>query len=387
MKRFLSLPTNERLYIIFADISLVMYIFGHSTEWGRLPFPDKLFYVPCAITLFIALLDPRYRSISKSDILFLFFWVITFLNTIVSVDISFETIFNSLIGFLIFRHLSIIDDKMTIRLLFYCTPFVVMLHYLYSNPLALAVGYRYGGFQGDPNCFSFAMNILLYTCGYMVNYSDARWQKILSVICILFIFPLLLAAASRGNIAIASLILLYSFKDTLKNNKLLALVVILAGLFYGGKYVARFTTQFETVTNRYSVTESGSEYRTQELSIVPNVLFAHPKYLLLGIGYNESLNAHARFPEEYYHKGRCHNSYMSILLEEGIVGFILFMCFLYQKGKIVWNRRKQKDGKYRLVMMFAIMFFFYTIYCLPFLPFWFILNLISNNSDELYICS
>lgn len=383
MKIFNKIPMNDRLYIIFAILSLFMYVFGHSTDWGQLPFPDKMFYIPCAATLLIAFFSPKYWIFSKADKLYIAFWVIAFLNTIASVNMTFETIFNSLIGFLIFRHLSNVDYKLVIRLLLYVAPLVIVIHYVYSNPLTLAAGHRYGGFQGDPNCFSFAINVFVFVCGYMLNYDTEKWHKILSIVCIAFIFPLLFAAASRGNIAIAALIAAYTFKDMLKSNKLIAALVVVGALIFGGKYIARFTTQVEMVANRYQETEGSSEYRTQELTIVPNLLLAHPEYILLGIGYNESLHAHSRFPQEYYHEGRCHNSYMSVLLEEGLVGFILFMCFLYYKGKTIWARRHLLDGKYKLIMMFAILFFFYTIYCLPFLPFWFLLNLISspNNSE------
>ena len=72
---------------------------------------------------------------------------------------------------------------------------------------------------------------------------------------------------------------------------------------------------------------------------------------------------------------------MSVLLEEGVVGFILFMCFFYEKGISVWHQRKNPDGKYKIIMMIAVLFFFYNINCLPFLPYWFILNLISSTGD------
>ena len=382
MKIFNGIPINDRLYIIFAVLSLFLYVFGHSTDWGQLPFPDKMFYIPCAVTLLIAFFSPKYWIFSKSDKLYIAFWIIAFFNTILFVNITIETIFNSLIGYLIFRHLTNVDYKLVIRLLLYLTPLVVAIHYIYSTPLTLAAGHRYGGFQGDRNCFSFAINVFVFVCGYMLNYDSIKWHKILSLVCIAFIFPLLFAAASRGNIAIAVLITAYSFRDMLKTNKLIAIVVVVVALNFGGRYIARFATQLEQVTNRYQETEGSSEYRTQELSIVPALLLAHPEYIPFGIGYNESLHAHSRFPYEYYHVGRCHNSYMSVLLEEGAVGFILFMCFLYYKGKSVFDRRHFPDGKYKLMMMFAILFFFYTIYCLPFLPFWFLLNLISSKNNR-----
>jgi len=377
MKRFSSLSINDKLYIIFAIFSLVMYVFGHSTEWGQLPFPDKLFYVPSAITLIIAVNSPKYWKFTKADKLFIAFWIIAFVTTVVTEEINLETIFNSLIGFLIFRHLVNVDYKVVIELLLYVCPIVVAIHYLYSNPLLVKLGYRYGGFQGDPNCFSFAINVFVFGCGYMLSHGQKVWQKLLALACILSILPLIFSAASRANIAITALILLASSMNILKRNKSLAFIILILIIIGGGRYLSRFNTQVETVSGRFEATEGGSEYRTQEFSIVASLLLAHPQYILFGIGYDESFHAHARFPQEYYHKGRAHNTYMSILLEEGIVGFILFMCFFYQKGKIVWNNRQQPDGKYKLVMFFCLLFFFYTIYCLPFLPFWFAINLVS----------
>lgn len=382
MKLFRSLSINDRLYIVFVILSLVMYVFGHSTDWGQLPFPDKLFYVPCSITLIIAVCSPKYWNFSVADKLYIAFWTIAFVSTMLSVGLNFETIFNSLIGFLIFRHLVNVDYKVVIELLLYVCPLVIAIHYIYSNPLTIAYGYRYGGFQGDPNCFSFAINVFVFICGYMLNYGSKFWQKLLAVGCIISILPLLLGAASRGNIAVTTLILLYSLKDTMKLNKVIALVIIFIVVIGAGRFVLKFDTQIEQISDRYEATEGGSEYRTQELSIVPTLLLTHPEYMLFGIGYNESINAHFRFPSEYYHEGRTHNSYMSILLEEGVIGFFLFMAFFYQKGKVVWKFRNQPDGLYKLIMFFCVLLFFYTIYCLPFLPFWFIINLISSSTSS-----
>lgn len=376
---------QDRCYIFFVVLSLVMYVFGHSTEWGQLPFPDKLFYVPCVITMVIATSSPKYWKFTSADKFFIAFWTLAFITTTITVKITFETIFNSLIGFLIFRHLVNVNYKVVIELLLYVCPLVVAIHYVYSNPLALSLGYRYGGFQGDPNCFSFAINVFVFACGYILSYSLKAWKKIWAVGCILSILPLLFSAASRANVAITALILLAALMNILKRNKLVAFIILILITIGGGRYFSRFSTQIETVSGRYEATEGGSEYRTQEFSIVPSLLLAHPQYILYGIGYNESIHAHARFPREYYHKGRAHNSYMSVLLEEGVLGFILFMGFFYQKGKVIWRNRNKVDGKYNLVMFFCLLLFFYTINCLPFLPFWFIVNLISSPSSQKHL--
>ena len=143
----------------------------------------------------------------------------------------------------------------------------------------------------------------------------------------------------------------------------------------------RLRTQIQTVSQRYEDTsESGSDYRIEEFQIVPNLLLTHPEYLLFGIGYSQSLNAHRKF-DEYYHEGRAHNTYMSVLLEQGIVGFVLFLSFLISIGKTVFKNRRFKDGNYRMILFFMILFFIFTIYSLPFLPFWFALNVVRNRYD------
>lgn len=377
-----NISKSESLYIVLAIISLVMYFFGHSTEWGQLPFPDKLFYVPCALTLIVAFTSKKYWSFTKSDILFSIFWILAFFNTLIVAEIQVEVIFNSVIGFLIFRFLAKINIRPLLFILVYFTPLILIIHYVYSNPMGLALGYRYGGFQGDPNCFSFAMNVLVYACCYVVNNNGKKWEIALCIGCIAGIIPLMLAAASRASLAIMAVLLVYTFKDVVLKNKGLAILVVLICIIFGGKFLKHFGTQIENVTNRYTETKGLEEdYRAQELTMVPEVLTSHPEYLLFGIGYSESLNAHAKFPE-YYHEGRSHNTYMSVLLEEGLVGFILFILFLIEIVKTAWRRRHLPDGKLRILMMLATLFFIYTIYSLPFLPFWFILNIISNQITE-----
>ena len=227
----------------------------------------------------------------------------------------------------------------------------------------------------------FAMNVIIYACGFVINYSKNKPLKIVSVLSIIGTVPLIMAAASRAGVAIMAVLLVYIFWDTIKKNKLFSIIVV--GLMLGAFVVMlpRLRTQIQTITNRYEDTsENGSEYRMEEFQIVPSVLMAHPEYIPLGIGYAQSLNAHGKF-DEYYHEGRAHNTFMSVLLEQGLIGFILFMAFLISIGKTVWKNRRFKDGKYRLILFITILFFISTIYSLPFLPFWFALNVVRNRYD------
>ena len=371
----------HKFYTFFVVLSLVMYFFGHSTEHGTLPFRDKLFYIPCAISLVLAVFNKDYWKFDRSDWYFIAFYLITFFYSAIFIQLEPEDMATCALGFLVFRYLSRIRLKSTMELLAYFAPLIILIHYLFSSPLTLGVGYRYEGFQGDPNCFSFAMNIVIYACGFAINYSKNRFLKILSALSIIGIVPLVMAAASRAGVAIMVILLAYIFWDTIKKNKLFS--VVIAGLLFVGvvAILPRMGNQVETITNRYDDTsEKGTDYRLEEFEIVPSLLLAHPEYLPFGIGYSQSLNAHGKFAE-YFHEARAHNTYMSVLLEEGLVGFILFMAFLVSIGKTVFKNRKFKDGYYRLILFFVILFFIFTIYSLPFLPFWFALNVVRNRYD------
>jgi O-antigen ligase len=373
--------TPHRFYTFFVVLSLVMYIFGHSTEFGKLPFPDKLFYIPCAISLVLAAFNKDYWQFNRTDWYFIAFYLISLFYSAIFIQLDPEDMITCAIGYLVFRYLSKIRLKNTLTLLAAFAPFVVAIHYLFSSPLTLGVGYRYGGFQGDPNCFSFAMNVIIYACGFVINYSKNKLLKITSIISIIGIIPLIMAAASRAGVAIMVFLIGYIFWDTIKKNKLLSGVIVAFAVALFFVMTPRLRTQLMTITQRFEDTsENGSDYRLEEFQIVPTLLLAHPEYLLFGIGYSQSLNAHKHF-DEYYHEGRAHNTYMSVLLEQGIVGFVLFIAFLISIGKTVFKNRRFKDGNYRMILFFAILFFIFTIYSLPFLPFWFALNVVRNRYD------
>ncbi len=371
----------ERCYVLFVVLSLVMYIFGHSTEFGTLPFPDKMFYIPCAVSLICAFLDRGYWRFSNSDVVFIVFYFITFAYSSIVVGLDIEDMVTSILGFLVFRHLAHINTKQVLIPLAYLSPVIIFIHYYYSNPLAISVGYRYSGFQGDPNCFSFAINVLIYACGFSINYANNKFLKFIALLSIIAYIPLIVAAASRAGVAIMLILVFFTFKDLIKKNKLVASLLIVIALIVGGKYLGIMGNQIETTVDRYAdSSEYGDDYRLQEFSIVPAVLSAHPEHILFGIGYSRSIEAHNKYPE-YYHEGRAHNTYMSVLLEEGIIGFILFMMFLIFVGHRAWKRRKSVGGGFRLLLYFVTLLFIYTIYSLPFLPFWFAINIVNNQYE------
>jgi len=369
-------------YTFFVVLSLVMYLFGHSTEFGRLPFPDKLFYIPCGVCLVLAFMNRNYWSFTRSDWLFLTFYSIAFIYSSIFIGLELEDTITCILAFLVFRYLSHINLKKALVLLTYWAPIVIAIHYLFSSPLSLPPGYRYGGFQGDPNCFSFAMNLVIYACGVTLNYSKNTIARIIALVSIAGTIPLILAAASRGGVAIMLVLLFFMFRDTLRRHKVLSFLIAIVLLFSFGRIVSRFDSQLTTVSSRYNNTMEGEDYRMAEFSIVPAVLSAHPEYTLLGIGYSQSIHAHEHFPE-YYHEGRAHNTYMSVLLEEGVIGFILFISFLISVGRTAFRNKGYADRNYRIILYFSILFFIFTIYSLPFLPFWFAISIVSNKYDIL----
>lgn len=375
------IDSRHGFYTFFVVLSLVMYFFGHSTEFGTLPFPDKMFYYPCAISLILAISNKDYWVFDRSDVYFIVFYLITFFYSAIFINLEPEDMITCAIGYLVFRYLYRIRIDGALKLLAAFAPLVILVHYVFSNPLALSTGYRYGGFQGDPNCFSFAMNIIIYACGFSIIYGTNKILKYLSVLSIIGAVPLIIAAASRAGVAIMLVLVVFILWKTIKGNRFFSALVIGIAIAAGIVLLPKLESQVQTVINRYEdSSENGSDYRIEEFQIVPNLLMNHPQYLMFGIGYSQSLHAHGKFIE-YYHDGRAHNTYMSVLLEEGIVGFILFMAFIVSIGKRVLKKRHFKDGVFRLLLYFIIVFFIFTIYSLPFLPFWFAINIVRNEFD------
>ena len=372
---------SHKYYVFFVVLSLVLYIFGHSTEYGTLPFPDKLFYVPCSLSLVLAALNKDYWTFMRADRYFIVFYLLSFFYSAIFIRLDPEDMIACAIGFLAFRYLSRTQLRDVLGLLAVFAPVIIAIHYISSNPLSLSVGYRYSGYQGDPNCFSYAMNILLYACGFTIIYGKNKVLKVLSFFSVIGIVPLIMAAASRTGIAIMAVVLIYILFAVYRKKKFLSFLIVVLLVVYGELLMPRLDSQIQTISNRYEVIfENGSDYRMEEFKIVPSLLLAHPEYMLFGIGYSQSINAHQKF-DEYYHEGRAHNTYMSVLLEQGVVGFVLFLLFLFNIGKIVFKNRCFVDGNYRMILYLIVLFFIFSIYSLSFLPFWFSVYVASNQYD------
>ncbi len=374
--------TKEIAYIIMASISLVMYIFGHSTEAGVLPFPDKLFYYPCAITFAIAITIKGYWHFDKADKVFSVFLFLTFLFSVAIGDVIWLHLISCILGFLIFRQLKNVDISFLMNVLFYLTPLTVLIHYVFTSPFSYAEGYRYGGFQGDPNCFSMAMNILVYSSGYILLHSKHSIKRVIALINIASIAPLVFASASRSGVLCLLFLVGISVYSNIKKHLLGTVLILSLAVVFGGSYLGVFGSQIENTVSRFFNSSDSDrqsfDYRFQEFEIAINLLGENPEYLLCGIGFSQSVNAHKNFSQQYYHGGRAHNTYMSVLMEQGIVGFVLFIWFLIDIGLSIWHCRSLDDGWMRVVLYGALLLFIFTIFSLPFLPFWFALYLAQN---------
>ena len=375
---------KEIAYIIMASISLVMYIFGHSTEAGTLPFPDKLFYFPCAITLIIAFSSRNYWHFNKQDKVFSIFLILTFLSSIAIGGVIWLHLVSCILGFLIFRHLKNVDISLLVETLIFLTPFVMAIHYFFTDPFSYSSGNRYGGFQGDPNCFSMAMNILIYSSGYTILHTKHPFKRIIAYLNIAGIIPLIFASASRSGVVCLLILLGISLFSSIRKHIFATTILLLGALILGSSYISIFKNQIDNSFNRLSnLNESdavSSNYRLQEFEIAYDLLSQNPEFMLLGIGFSQTMNAHMKFPKQYYHGGRAHNTYMSVLMEQGVFGLILFLWFLYLIGITIWRKRHLDDGWMRVTLFGALLLFIFTIFSLPFLPFWFALYLSQNYS-------
>lgn len=379
-----NINKREKYYIYFACLSLIMYIFGHSTEFGTLPFPDKLFYIPCAISLAIAFVCPNYWNWKKEDKYFTYFLIFTVINSSLQDDPRWQHIYSCILGFLIFRYIRDVDYKKCLTILFYATPFVVAIHYLYSNPFLGLAGFRYGGFQGDPNCFAMAMNVLVYSSGYVLNNDPRKYAKIVSIGNLVGLIALIMATQSRAGLVIAGILLLVNIWNMITGSKGLTFFVaclgLVAMLFVGNRFNETFERSFSRFGNDATEGDVASaNHRFEEIPESYNLLINNPLYMPFGIGFSQTEFAKGKF-EGYIHNGRSHNTYCAVLMEEGVVGFLLFIAMLVRIGKKAYFKRRTANGNAKLALYTCMVFFIFTIFSLPFLPFWFSIYLANNEN-------
>lgn len=183
----------------------------------------------------------------------------------------------------------------------------------------------------------------------ILNISNKRFYVCFIIGYILNVIAII-ETSSRGNLLSFALgngliLLYYIFNKKKSSKKILVLFVISIILFYGLQYLSNV---FEENLTRMTEINSESGQRLSLWKYSMDLWLSSPSSFIFGNGYNAVVALEAT--------GHCsHNTYMQLLSETGIVGFYLFVAFLFHMIKKCYYSDKVITICF-VVMLFQIMF-------------------------------
>lgn len=372
------------LYVLSVVAAFALLFFSNETETPagiRLDLGiGKFFYFPCALSLFFSIIKWRtLDSLDKSMILLLFLSLFSSLMNPPESSISILrwSLTRFCFGLVCFWNIKNVDSLLFIRVLSIASPFIIIPHYILTNPFSYGL-YRYSGFYGDPNYLAMALN-------FIIAISYLNWKsthnvllKLISLISIIASIPLIVVGISRGGLIGLAFVLLFIFIDLVKYHKKFLFITILAVVLLGGTIAVRFAPQIENVVTRFDPNSesdaNSSRTRLYQIQSVYNVFKAHPIYIPFGVGLGNNMKAKTMFPEEYFDQYQVHNTFVKMLFEQGFFAFFLFIILMIKQFNRLWHNSNRIYLGIYLASLAASM----TLGCITFMPFWIIFYFLWN---------
>ncbi|ATO19198.1 hypothetical protein BS636_05740 [Acinetobacter sp. LoGeW2-3] len=222
---------------------------------------------------------------------------------------------------------------------------------------------RYNGIFNDPNQMAFWV---LSTCAIFLYISQSNFKKI--IVYFLALFLILLTMSRSASIGFLMLTLGFIFSQKGDLNKrifvffgILAIVSILSYFLYNiGAFDSIVLRFMEGIDQKDSQAEGRGLFNFLD----------YPQYLIFGAGQG----AHWLYNPQ---GNEIHSTWLGILFYYGLIGFSLFLLFLYQIFKKLSFSNK--------LIFLGPMLYGFTTYSARTLIFWFLLAafvLFSNNKEE-----
>jgi len=191
------------------------------------------------------------------------------------------------------------------------------------------MGFRRGiGFSGYASSATYNMTIIPLLMLFIIYFGKLRYY-LLFTIC----FVGLIVTMSRTGFIAFAVSLVVLFVLSLKNIKsaifkflIIFLPLMIIGFIWSDYITEIFKVRTDFDYSRYMIWQSGSE------------LFLNDPFM--GVGTNNYSVVRFTLPHEYYHLADLHNSWLSILVELGILGFICYSLFL---SFIIWRATIKLD--------------------------------------------
>lgn len=217
--------------------------------------------------------------------------------------------------------------------------FELFRRYLFG--MAFEVGVfvdRYTAFDNNPNDYALALAVAIPMAWYLVITGNKRWEIVLGYVYMGAGTVGVVLTGSRGGLiaaAVASLILPLSLTRLSHSRKLLTVAFVLLGVYIGiqvtpERVMNRLATLEEFAPDNVPATYygelEGPNIRTVLWKQGIREFLSNPQVAVVGVGAGAYMSG---VEPIYGERFVAHNVFVSILVEQGIIGFSLFLLILY----------------------------------------------------------
>lgn len=251
-------------------------------------------------------------------------------------------------------------------------------------------GYRYQGFFNDPNYFNSAILLLIFINIIELNNNICNLKKIILMISIILLTFLQIATASRSGIFGILVFWLFILKYSKDKKGIICLCTYL-GVIVTVIYICYDANLFNIQhTVKYLIErilmKSNNDYgsammRFSEMYNGLNIIAIYPLALFIGIGTGSTtmVKWFSKFAVNDDYITRIHNTYVSVLIENGILSLIVFiMLIIFILRLLTKSKNEYKYIYFSLLSSQLIMSGF--IWTIDFIPFWISIYIICKLS-------
>jgi O-antigen ligase len=210
------------------------------------------------------------------------------------------------------------------------------------------------GIFRNPNDDAYALIILIPLVLALASKSGRLMRIVLWTIIPIFLLAIFLTFSRGGLIGLFAMLALMGWKQKSIVIKAGMVAALLIGLIVIGTFWNRDSGSFNNIESDTTVRQRLATFRAGGQMFIHNPL--------LGVGPGDSMVAYPLYVPKDAHCG-CqdqlvvHNSFIQILAETGLAGFIPFMIFVFSSLYQAWSLEKGPIGTYALALELALVGF------------------------------
>lgn len=344
----------------------------------------KSFYMPCGIALITSFFVKKKRD--RLDRVLDCLVCVAILSSLISFPVGNNpltwTVTRFVMAILCFRNIRNIDPILLSKYAAIFAPLIVFPHYFITNPFSYG-SYRYCGFYGDPNFLAIALNLLSVFCYISIKNENRLFLRFYYLSAIIGSIPLILLGMSRGGVLGMVIILIVMMIDLYKVSKWKFAVIVLLAVLTSGLFMSQFSNTLDLIESRFKNESSSDQGSTQgridSVNSAFNVLENKPGYIPLGIGLGNTYGRKYELQKlGYFCKYVVHCTYVSILLELGVVGLLMYLYFNFYSLKKLYQRRDFLI----LGLLFSTSLSLFTLPGSAFMPGWIVLFFVNTKNNN-----